>query len=351
MKILITNNRLDLRGGAEMFVRDLARALQTRGHSVLAYSSDLGEGERLLQSDLLPVSTDLENLPFRPDIIHGQHHLDAMSALMALPGVPAIFHCHGAVWREAIPKHPRIYHYLAMSRTLKERLVIESNIAADDITVWLNTVDTARFQTVRNLPAQPARALFFNNRHNSKSETVRAARTAAERCGISLDLIGNNFEKKIYDPENVLPQYDLVFASGKCAIDAIASGCAVIVVGRTSCGEMVTAENYERLRAVNFSIAVNSAPTSAEKIESEIRKFSPTDAAQVTTRLRCEASLDSSIDRLLAIYEAVIAQHRGAAIDFAAESRAVSHYLRRLVPVIKELDRVETFGRSANPVS
>ena len=96
MRVLITNNRLDLRGGAEMFVRDLARGLQARGHSGLAYSSDLGQGERLLESDPVAVTTDLENLVFRPDIIHAQHHLDAMTALGALQGVPALYHCHGA---------------------------------------------------------------------------------------------------------------------------------------------------------------------------------------------------------------------------------------------------------------
>ncbi len=346
MKILITNNRLDLRGGAEMFVRDLARALQARGHVVFAYSSDLGEGERLLESDVVAVSTDLEKLPFQPDIIHAQHHLDAMTALTALPGVPAIYHCHGAVWREAVPKHPRICHYLAMSRTLAERIMVESNIAADDITLWWNTVDTARFHTVRKLPTRPARALFFNNRHSSDGETVAAVREAALRCGIELDFIGNNFAKKIYDPERVLPEYDLVFASGKCAIDAMASGCAVIVVGRTSCGEMIRPESFERLREVNFSCAVNSPPPSAEKIENEIRRFSADDSAKVTERLRREADLDSSIDRLLAIYDRVRAQHSATAPDSDAESRAVSHYLRRLVPVIKELDRAQTLGHS-----
>ncbi len=154
-----------------MFVRDLARALQARGHVVFAYSSDLGEGERLLESDVLGVSTDLEKLPFQPDIIHAQHHLDAMTALTALPGVPALYHCHGAVWREAVPKHPRIYHYLAMSRTLAERIMVESNIAADDITLWWNTVDTARFRTVRefqNPREHCGRGCFANTTDNNR---------------------------------------------------------------------------------------------------------------------------------------------------------------------------------------
>src|SRR5579862_4781542 len=115
MRILLTNTILGTRGGSESFVRDLARGLQAFGHSVMAYSSDPKHQERLLESDVIPVATDLERLPFAPDVIHGQHHLDAMTAIAGLPGVPALYHCHGAVWREAIPAHPRIHRYLAVS--------------------------------------------------------------------------------------------------------------------------------------------------------------------------------------------------------------------------------------------
>ena len=98
MRILITNERLDQRAGSDLFIRDLARGLQKLGHFVIAYSSDPREQPRLLERDSISVSTDLERLPFRPDIIHARHHLDAMTAVMALPGVPAIHHCIGAAW-------------------------------------------------------------------------------------------------------------------------------------------------------------------------------------------------------------------------------------------------------------
>src|SRR4030095_9893124 len=99
MRILITNHSLDERGGVQTAVRTLARGLERLGHSVMAFGSDLHEGARLTQNDVIPVATDLEGLAFAPDIIHAQHHLDGMTALTALPGVPAIFHCHGATWR------------------------------------------------------------------------------------------------------------------------------------------------------------------------------------------------------------------------------------------------------------
>lgn len=345
MRVLITNNRLDLRGGAEMFVRDLARGLQARGHSVLAYSSDLGQVERLLESDPVAVTTDLEHLAFRPDIIHAQHHLDAMTALGALPGVPALYHCHGAVWRECAPKHPRIYHYLAVSRTLAERMMVEANIAEADITVWLNCADLARFRTVRNPPHKPARALFFNGHHCPDSETVGAIRSAAARRGLELDFAGFHFGQRLEQPETTLPNYDIVFASGKSAIDALACGCAVIVLGRTSCGEMVCSENYDRFREVNFSIAVNSSPPSVEEIEAQINRFSAADCALVTERLRREADLGPAIEKLVGIYERVIELNRVSPPDLGAESLATSRYLRKIVPLIKIVDEAHKLGQ------
>lgn len=338
MRILITNNRLDLRGGAESYLRDLARGLQRLGHTVLAYSSDLGEQERLLEYDSVPVATDLENLPFLPDVIHGQHHLDAMTALLSLPGVPALYHCHGAVWRECAPRHPRIYRYLAMSRTLKERMMAESCIPEDRIELHLNGVDVERFKTIRELPDRPRKALFYNSHHRPESATLAAIREACARLRLELDCVGQRVGGRFDRPEEELPRYDVVFAAGRSAIDAMASGCAVVVIGRTTCGELVNQENYDRFRTVNFSMAVNSAPARVEEIAQQVERYSAVDAAQVTSRLRRDADSSLLVENLVRTYAHIIREHASAPADPAAELKAAGRYLRRLVPVIKMTD-------------
>jgi glycosyltransferase involved in cell wall biosynthesis len=340
MRVLITNTRLDGRGGAESFVKDLARGLQSRGHSVLGYSSDPVHRERLLENDVIPVAANLEDLPFSPDIIHAQHHLDAMTAITALPGVPAIYHCHGAVWRECAPKHPRIYKYLAVTRTLAERMVIESNINPAGIEVLLNGVDLKRFTTVRTPPPRPTRAAFFNSRHEQNSETVSAVTDAARKKGLDLEFFGMGFGVMMPAPEKTLPVYDIVFASGRSAIEALACGCAVVTLGRTSCGELVRSGNFDRLRQANFAIAVNSPPPSADRIAAELDGFSPEDCAAVTRRLRAEASFEGTIDTLLPLYDEVIARHRTAELNLQDEVLATSRYLRKIVPLIKQTDRM-----------
>ena len=339
MRVLLTNTRLDGRGGTESFMRDLARGLERRGHTLMAYGSDSTQQERLLDNDVMAVATDLEHLPVRPDIIHAMHHLDAMTAIASLPGVPALYHCHGAVWRESVPKHPRIYRHLAVSTTLAERIAVEFNLPTDTITVVPNGIDLSRFRSVRRLPRRPARALFFNSRHRPDSDTLAAIREAAARRQIDLDCVGTPFGRTTIEPEKLLPDYDVVFASGRSAIEALACGCAVVILGRTSCGELVEPHNFASLRDRNFSIAVNSPPPSPDRIVAALDRFSPEACAAVSARLRQEADFGRTVDALITIYEHVVEQHRRTEPDPAAEMQAMARYLRKLVPLIKMTDR------------
>ncbi|MBA2658901.1 MAG: hypothetical protein H0U72_04975 [Nitrosospira sp.] len=92
MKILITNNTLADLAGSEWVVVELARALASRGHQVAACSSQIGEAGSILKGMSIPAIRDPFDSPFKPDVIHGQHHLDTMRALCAFLGVPAIYH-------------------------------------------------------------------------------------------------------------------------------------------------------------------------------------------------------------------------------------------------------------------
>lgn len=335
MRVLITIDEYNSRSGAESFMRDLANGLKKHGHSVMVFSNHPGLAGGMPDREGITLATDLENLPFQPDIIHAQHHLDAMTAITALPGVPAVYHCHGAIWQDCPLKHPRVYRYLAMSRTLAERMKVESNIPSSNVDVLLNGVDLERFSMVRDLPPKAARALFFNSRHASDSPTLVAVREAATRRGLTLDVLGRSFENFIEAPEKLLPSYDIVFASGISAIEAMACGCAVVILGISSCGPMVRPENFDRLRQVNFSIAANSAPPFVDQIESELASFSAERSRRVSHQLRREADFKLVIRKLESLYEQVIERHLHLRPEIHDEIRALSRFLRKIAPLIK----------------
>jgi hypothetical protein len=344
MRVVLATNRPDLLGGAETVVRDLVIGLSRRGHSAVVYNEGFYKGARPMEAEGIKVIRHMDQLPFLPDIVHGHFSLDTMIALTRLPDIPAIFHCHGAGYFGAPPRHPRIYSYAAITPSVAQRVIIESNIEESAVDVLPNTVDLHRFAKVQIPRERLLRSLFYNNYHGDDSKTLAEIRQATEASGLSLDCIGRRLGRRIDNPEDVLPDYDLVFASGKSAIEALACGCAVIVIGMSSCGERVSTNNFDRLRRANFSAAVNSPPPLAETIRQEIRGYAPDDCAAATERLRAEADSDQMIVRLEGIYDKAISKHRAAMPDPVAEHRAVARYLRKIVPLINMLDEAQTMN-------
>ncbi|MEM7147279.1 MAG: glycosyltransferase [Verrucomicrobiota bacterium] len=340
MKVLITNASLErrARGGTQGFIQDLARSLQKRGHSVMAYTSDPTQSRRLLHEDKIPVATDLENLEFVPDVIHGQHHLDAMSAITALPNVPAIYHSHGSIWKECLPLHPQIYQYVTVSRFQAERHLVESNLSAKNITVIPNGIEIARFPTVRDLPDRPKTALVYNRAAHKEHALTQTIETACRELGIKTDIIGLSSGNTIDNPEEVLPTYDVVFASGLSAMDAIACGCAVSILGRESCGSLVTDENFDRFREANFTIPANATPTTVADITRELSRYSADATRKATARMRCEGDFETVVDQLVDIYEKAITMHRENPPDPRLGILAVGDYLQTIVPLVKVVD-------------
>ncbi len=315
-------------------MRDLARALQGRGHLVFGFSSDPGQRERLLERDLIAVATALEHLPFRPDVIHAQHHLDAMTALTALPDVPCLYHEHGGPGQEVPPVHPRIYRYLAASHPLAKGMQAHLGANAAEVTPWLHPVDSARFQKVRNLPPNPARALFINAHFPETGKSVPLLRETAERCGLALDLAGREFGCGSEEAEEILPQYDVVIASGQMAAEAVACGCAVITYGPAGFGEMVGTENYERLRKENFTPGASATPTPFDQLELLLRAYQAPAGRPLAESIRADGDLPRAVDQLLEIYQQVISRHAQTKPNPRAEMNATARYLRHLAPGI-----------------
>src|SRR2546421_12077399 len=94
MRILITNNTLDFRGGSELYVRDLAIALLKRGNMPIAYSTKLGDIAQEIRAATVTVIDNLDALAPPPDEIHRHHNLDTITELPRVTGVPAVYLCH-----------------------------------------------------------------------------------------------------------------------------------------------------------------------------------------------------------------------------------------------------------------
>jgi len=331
LRILITNHFLRGRTGSELYVCELATNLLRRSHSPIVYSPQLGHTARELRETTVPVVDNLEAIGSAPDLIHGQHHVETMSALLRFPNTPAVFFCHGWLpWEETPPRHPRILRYVAVDDTCLDRLVSESGIPEERVSVILNSVDLEQFLPRTTLPATPARALLFSN--GAKETThLGAVREACRRSGLTLDVIGEDAGNVATRPQDLLGQYDIVFAKARCALEAMAVGSAVVLCDVKGVGPMVTSSELDRLRRLNFGIRTLSEKIDADVLEKEIGRYDPSDAATVSQRIRDTACRTAAIDQIVALYEDVIREFESSdARDHDAEARAEASYLREL---------------------
>ena len=328
LRVLITNNAVRGRTGSELYVRDVALGLLARGHTPVVYTPRAGELARELRGETVPVVEDLAQLGAPPDIIHGQHHVETMTALLHFTDSPAVFFCHGWLpWDEMPPRFPRILRYVAVDDTCRDRLLWEHAVPAERVRVQLNFVDLERFRPRGPLPARPARALVFSN-YASEETHLGAAREACARAGIALDVVGQKAGRVAAEPEKVLGGYDLVFAKGRCALEALAVGAAVVLCDAVGSGPLVTTGELPRLRRLNFGVRALAGDLRPETLAAEISRYDPRDAAEVSRHIRATADRGRAVDEVVELYREVVAEYRTRGRDADAEWRAASDYLR-----------------------
>jgi hypothetical protein len=326
MRILLTNFDLAQRAGTQLYVRDVAGALLARGHSPVVYTRRLGEVAEELRSRTVPVVDDLRRVTHPPDVIHGHQNHELMTALLAFPGIPAVRLCHG--WLDQRPHlFPRIRRYVAVSDAIRDRCVSEWGLPVERVSTLLNFADVARFVPRDALPARPRRALVFSNAADAHLWAVRAA---CQRMNVTVDAVGAGVGQPVARPEEILGRYDVVFAVGRAAIEALVSGTAVIVCDAAGAGPLVTTRNVEGLRRVNFALRALQHPLDPAYLASQLAAYDARDAEAVSRQMRATAGIDAAIDTLLSLYESAIDEQRDAGVSAEEELRIAGDYLARI---------------------
>ena len=332
LSILFTNNGLAQRAGSEVYVRDVALALQRRGHRPMAFSLVLGTVAAEIRAATIPVVDDVTRIREAPDVIHGHHHVETLIAALAFPQTPIVHFCHGWVpWEEMPLLHPSVRRYIAVDEVCVDRLHCEEGIASERIELLLNFVDLDRFRPRPPLPQVPRRALVLSNAARGDGY-ARVVAAACESAGIALDIVGAAAGNSSGTPETLLAAYDLVFAKGRTALEAVAVGCATVLADWAGAGPLVTPDNYDRLRRRNFGIRELQHAHDAGWYGQQIANYSASGAAEVSRRARADASMEPAIDRLVAVYEAAIAVPAAG----GNASEAAARHVMRIARPLKE---------------
>lgn len=333
-RILITQRALKKYGGSEFFAIETARALKDLGCDVALYCPAPGKLANIVTPSGIPVCETLEAVPFQPDIIHGQHHLPTMAALAYFPRAPAIYCWHGArPWVEQPPVHPRVRFHVVTSARMGPRVTAEFGVPAEQVRTIPNFVDLRRFSRVRTLQDAPKRAVLYGQ-YGFNTDELAQLEHACEHNGLELDKVGPAYGNPRPRPEYFLPDYDVAFAIGRCALEALACGCAVLPIVPQLAGSLVTQDTFDDWAASNFSprYYTSANVTDSAWLAAELARITPEDVAAVTAKTRRAHTIDQAITAFLDLYDRAMKMPKTAnkPAEFAA-------YLGRVAPQIDRM--------------
>lgn len=310
MKILFTNYCIDKGTGTEMFLLDLCAELVRLGHNCAVYTTRHGVLVDRFLAIGVPVVDDLGRVPWVPDVLHCQHSMETLSAISYFLPVPALYLCHDAtVWYDMCPPLPCVERCLAVDTYVRERVSRDVGLPENAIGLAFNAVDERRFTLVNTYRygSQPRNALLFHSNLTGTSFKLSIQR-ACDYLGIELDEAGHGGKKFIVQPEKELPNYDLVFAKGRCAIEALASGCSVILAGGEGLGPLITPANFHALQPANFGRSLLAEERSDKYIIEQARQINSERALDVARLLREHYSLPRLAKCLLSEYNSLLCE-------------------------------------------
>jgi hypothetical protein len=216
----------------------------------------------------------------------------------------------------------------------RDALITRYAIAADRILLIPNFVDVERFKARGPLPAKPRRALVFSH-YASADGYVPAVQEACRRRSLPVDVLGYGVGRPVRRPEDVLGQYDLVFAKGRAALEALVVGDAVVVCDAFGHGPMITTENVQALRTLDGDYMRWYSPLTVDGLVREIDRYDAADAAELTRWARSVAGAGQAAVRFVELYEEIKREWAAAAPDVIAETQAAAAYLRWLSSHVK----------------
>ncbi len=295
------------RTGTELYVAEVAQYFSSRGWKVSIFSRHLGPLAEQMASASINVTKDL-GVVSAPSLIHGHGYFESILACRRFPQAPLLFTSHSSIWwPQYAPKTPNLSKILAVDLACRDALIQRAGFPGGQIELLYNFVDIKKFKPRPPLPAIPKTALIFSN-YATEENYVPAVREACEACGLVLDVAGSKSDHWVSGPEELLPKYDIVFAIARCALEAMAVGCGVVLCGTHGVGPFVTSGRIDQLRPLNFGWRTLTEPHASKEIIEQIKAYDAVEARHVCDAIRKEAGLEQNLQKLEGHYNQLLEQ-------------------------------------------
>jgi FkbM family methyltransferase len=311
VRIALCNVALDNYAGSELWVSDIAKYLKTSGIDVIVYSPHCGKVAADLGMAQVRVTSSIDDVAcFDPSLLHINHFESAKPLIERLKKSALVFNMiHGLLPRAGLPGSSSVDCYGCVSIHSKAKIHLLTETGWDEILTLPNFFDERRFTQISS-PPESRKALIFSSR--TPPEFRERLRALLRPLDFTLDHVGYGGTVSSR-PEQVLPQYDLIFAVGRSAIESLASGAHVILWDFGLIGPAVTAQNYWQCVATNFDLASNTLPwTFIEDPEGpgwlrdQVLKISAASRTQTTELTRAYLPLSAAGARLIEAYHDIL---------------------------------------------
>ncbi len=274
MKILLATHALDHPGGSETYLLTVAFALERLGHEVTIDTLEPGAMSELADQSGLRVVISEHKLDDAYDAIIGQDGIMSYALAERFPSARHLFVAHSADYAVQYP--PQLPGTVGAVVAFNERVAarLESLAHCPQLIRLRQPIDTWRFTLRPPLPERPQRLTVLSNYlYGERLETVRRA---AGEMGMNFTLIGSSEGgKPTLSPEEGLRRSDVVFALGRSALEAMACGCAVYVLGHFASDGWVTQDSYPALERDGFASLATERAVDVETLCADLANYDP----------------------------------------------------------------------------
>lgn len=293
MKILITNNHLQIAGGTETWVEEMALALIRMKHEVEVWTPHQGEFSKNMESKGIVIAKHTWG-KYDLAIINHNTCLLKTSHLKC----PRIFTCHGTVPKMERPIPMRDTKYVAVSK---------------EIEAWMKSI------------AMPAQAVIVNSTTIPKIRTqyregkervllsICQGQEAIDACRRACDVLGITFRSHLrggktqtFDIKEAIADSDIVVSLGRGAVEAMVQGCSTIIFDSrayngagTLADGLVTPEKFDLLQTCNWSGRALRLQYSVNDLVSEIERSTVPNAKAVQQLAFEKLSIDIAAQQYL----------------------------------------------------
>lgn len=283
MQLVLGHQELTAPGGSESYLLTVAEYLQRLGHEVTIFTVRAGELASVAAGRGLRVTASEDQLPARCDGVLAQDGVVSLLLAERYPQTRQLFVAHAPGLD--VQRPPQLEDVVSAVIALNDRVVerLGGLSRRHEVVRLRQPVDVRRFAP-RGTPRRvPRRVLLLTN--YQVAETREMLSRACRDAGMALDHVGLTGRPSLA-PESEIVGSDITVGYGRAALEGMASGRAVYVMGQWGGDGWVTPSSYGAVEAKGFAGVDSEARIDSARLRADLASYRP-EMGRLNRQLAC----------------------------------------------------------------